>query len=388
MKKRDVITIIITALVLAAILAGCLYLANRHRSGDISALLTPFEYFDNKVYACCIDTKTDELFSISDIFDLSKFADPDNCTVGIGNIDNSILYLSCLDKTSKEVHYFKYNILTEQISKIESESNFDVRPHSGNFYASGKYLYYLAYDHSEEITNYLCRVPVSGGEEEVIAEYPDNSEKLCFVINNKVITRNSNSIFVYDLRKNRKSMLWDSDKNGYTGINSDLQYYYYMGIDSDLQYYNGKLYFLTIPKNNPEVVCENEEFLNKWGTTSNSLLVALDMKTKKAVPVLDAPIDSFYLTKDKIYYIPKEYGIVQKSRTEMPRFSSLTLYSCSYDGNDIAAICTVENIWMHGILFINEEKAYVTDAQAETAKQLYVVIDIKSGETKTVQRKK
>lgn len=373
MKKVFLITV--TAIFVAMIVFLCLFLAGNRQSDELSEPINPYPNYQNIVFLkdwtnLYIDTLTDEYSSM--IFDMRKYELPTNSN-HFGNIDNLILYFSNWSIDTKSTRFFKYDIVTEVISEIEYESNFTSQAHM-DFYALGDYLYYSAFDDwydLDERVEYLCRIPINGGKEEIIGEYANREEKICLVIKNKVITADHHCIYAYDLRNNKKTTLWDAKATGYYGTSSFLHYY------------DGKLYFLSVPQDKDSVELDDEEFIQKWGTTSNTLLLSLDIKTKKAVKLSDTPIYSFYLTKDKIYYIPKEYGVIEKNGSVFPRYSSKTIYTFSHSGEDISEVCTVEDISMNknNIYYADDEKIYVGQSSA------IFRIDPKTGEAKIQKRK-
>ena len=179
MKKVFLITV--TAIFVAMIVFLCLFLAGNRQSDELSAPINPYPNYKNIVFLndwtnLYIDTLNDEYSSM--IFDMREYK-LSTSSNRFGNIDNSILYFSNWNIDTKSTRFFKYDIVTELISEIEYESNFTSQAHS-DFYALGDYLYYSAFDDwydLDERVEYLCRIPINGGKEEIIGEYANREEK-------------------------------------------------------------------------------------------------------------------------------------------------------------------------------------------------------------------
>ena len=160
-----------------------------------------------------------------------------------GNVGGINLYLSYSYYTSlseSKDMFFRYNLLTSEISEIEFTTAFDMNSNH-KFYAHGGYLYYFGMNFSgylNAIVNndptYLCRVPVTGGEEEVLAEYRNYNERIVLVDGDTVITSDESSLYAFDVSKKKRTEIFNAKNNGFRLIETERSYYYY-----------GNLYFLS-----------------------------------------------------------------------------------------------------------------------------------------------
>ena len=172
------------------------------------------------------------------------------------------------------------------------------------FYAHGGYLYYFGMNFSgylNAIVNndptYLCRVPVTGGEEEVLAEYRNYNERIVLVDGDTVITSDESSLYAFDVSKKKRTEIFNAKNNGFRLIETERSYYY-----------NGNLYFLA-KKYLPSVAEADEDFKEDW-KTPDDYLIALDIKSKKWEKVFDFPVSLFCVTEDRIYYVKKKYRLI------------------------------------------------------------------------------
>ncbi len=339
-KKKELITIIIIAVVLAAILFGATYLAGRRgksTDGKPINLYRPI-WQDKLIYDHNgIHVINSEIPDIKELpIDLSAYG-IDSTQQGVlwaGNVDGLYLYFGRRNYigSSDAFQFYRYNLLTAETSMIlssksvsfpmfdssSSSSLFLVNSHY-NFYAHGGYLYYFGYNHpdylqgSADISKNLCRVPVQGGKEEVITEYEDMEEYIRFVDGDTVITSNRSSVYAYDVSKRKKTELFNAEKNGFRLILTERSYYY-----------DGKLYFLA-EKDLPSVAEADEGFKEDW-KTPDDYLIALDIKNKKWKKAVDGPVSLFCVTEDRIYYIRKKYRLIPISEFAISMNDVLTVY--------------------------------------------------------------
>ncbi|MBO5702184.1 MAG: DUF5050 domain-containing protein, partial [Clostridia bacterium] len=190
-----------------------------------------------------------------------------------------------------------------------------------NFYAHGGYLYYFAWNKENGLSmsfepGYLCRVPVSGGKEETLAEYKTGSEHIVCVVGNTVITASGNNISSYDISKKKITEIFNAEKSGFRLIFAETSYYY-----------DGKLYFLA-EKDMPSVVEAEEGFRESW-KTPDDYLIALDIKTKKWEKAVDDPVSLFCVTEDRIYYVKKKYRLIPITEFALSINDVLTVYGDS-----------------------------------------------------------
>jgi hypothetical protein len=190
MKKKDIITIIIITAVLAATLFGAIFLTSRRgKSSDGKPINLYRPIWNEKIIydhsgVYVVDSENSTIKDLP--IDLSSFGINDFRKEALmaGNVDGINLYLSYSYYTSlseSKDMFFRYNLITSEISEIEFTTAFEMNSNH-NFYAHGGYLYYFGWNTEDPVDaiinnypSYLCRVPVSGGKEEVLAEYQEKS---------------------------------------------------------------------------------------------------------------------------------------------------------------------------------------------------------------------
>ena len=363
-KKKELITVIIIALVLAAILFGAIYLAGRRGKSTDSKPINLYRpiwqekiiYDHSGVYVVDSENST-----IKDLpIDLSAFGINDFRKEAImaGNVDGINLYLSYSYYTnlseSKDM-FFRYNLLTSEISEIEFSTAFEMNSNY-NFYAHGGYLYYFGMNFSDYLNaivnndpSYLCRVPVTGGEEEVIAEYQNFNERIVLVDGDTVITSNESSLYAFDVSKKKRTEIFNAKNNGFRLIETERSYYY-----------DGNLYFLA-EKDLPSVVEADEDFKESW-KTPDDYLISLDIKKKEWKKVIDVPVSLFCVTEDGIFYVKKKYRLLLTSNFALSIHDVLTVYGddsiCSQPigGGEEQVLYTNEKISFNEIFTVKDGK--------------------------------
>ncbi len=190
-KKKDIITAAVIVIFVALLVGGCIFLTGRHRNTEYAP---PIESV-GRANLYLADEKP-----LSETVDVSNYVNGSEYILCRGNIENGIMYFSCFIFDSEKTLFFKYNTLNGNLVKIESETN-ETMPY---LYASGGYIYFLKpIDFS---VYYLCRIPISGGSEQILTEYDVGNfvyVNLHFVVENKVILSFSDQIFAYDIEKKK-----------------------------------------------------------------------------------------------------------------------------------------------------------------------------------------
>lgn len=374
-KKKDIITAAVIIIFVALLVGGCIFLASRRESSVSEKVLSiAHPIWQNKIiiHHNGIHAFDRENLDLSELpIDLSAYGieNFNKNALAVSNIDGMYLYFSYsyYEGLTNYSQFYRYNLLTAETSLILSSKSvafpmlnssssselFLVNSHY-NFYAHSGYLYYFGWDGDtrfSDVSQYLCRVPVGGGEEEILAEYENINEYIRFVEGDRVITETGTSINVYDISKNKRTELWNAKNNGYSYVTTDRSFVL-----------NGKYYFLA-SKEKPSVAESEEGFKDDW-KTPDSYLIALDIKSGKFERVLDIPIYSFCISEDKVYYVPTKYSIIppedlrnENSRLKL-RYSSDTLYSCDLDGKNPEAVYSSSEVMITEMYCINGGNLY------------------------------
>jgi len=358
MKKKEIISIIIIAVVLAAILFGAIFLSNQHRHQKYAPPIESVERIN-------LSLESDMPLPTSD--DIAEYVNGEDHFLVYGNTENSVLYFACMLPDSRKTVFFKYSTLNGNISKINAEVEY-----THTFYYSDRFIYYLKPKDGNYsgTVNYLCRIPTSGGNEQILAEYDlgnVTSASLHFVVENKVILSLSKKIFAYDLDKNETITLFDAEKNGF-----DI-------IVSDIWYYSGNLYFSALSETRENNIPTAENFPEDVTPVNSRYLIRLNIKTKKFSLMFEEPINCFYMTENEIIYMPKVNNVTEIGGKLMPLYSD-KIFACDLDGKNSREIFSGLEIWAYSILAIKDEKIYVNDGYAETVKASIKEIDINTGE--------
>ena len=358
MKKKDVISIIITTFAVAALIAGCVYLTKRHRNTEFAPPIQSVSKFN--VYLA--DEKTP-----NQTIDFSGYVNGSDYVLFPGNTENGIKYLACFIHDSMKTLFFKYSLLNGNVAKIETEIDSSV-PY---IYASGGFIYYLREKIGEHPANYLCRIPVSGGGEQILAEYAVGNvmyADLHFVVENKVILSFNDKIFAYDVDKNKTQILWDAEKNGFDSLMNNIWYY------------DGNLYFSAISETRENNIPTEEGMTETMIPVNSDYLLTLNMKTKRSHLLVEEPINCFYMTADEIIYMPTVYRTIEIGCEILPHYND-KIISCDLDGKNPCEIFSGLDVWAYSIYRYKDGKIYVSDGYAATAKQSIIEIDTTTGTT-------
>lgn len=382
MKKKDVISIIITTLAISVLIVGCVYLSTMPRRAGGGEVIRFYPAHQNEVYIynnAVIDTQNVTISTVG--FDLSEFGIEPSAKIGIGNIDALTLYFAAYHPYQENTRYFGMNLITGKISEIIFESGFDYCDYKDkSFYVHQGYLYYFAWtltglEISKDTNDSFCRVPLTGGRGEVIAEYENftASNSLCFVADGIAVFCEYNRIYACNIDTGVTENLWIPSSEGYDIVNTNVTYY------------NGLIYFTASAEAREELVPEDPDYYANMTTTS-SYLLSLNPKTKKATLITKEPINSYYIEDDRIYYIPKALGTIQIGDRIMPRFSANEVYSFDLNGRNKEKVCSFDGIFEYDILYMNDSIICVQDYYGETFSTSYCVIDRLTGEVTRVTR--
>jgi hypothetical protein len=360
-KKKDIFIAALIIILLAAIVGGCIFLTRRRQNTDYAP---PIQSVD-RVHLYLSDEVT-----LTQAVDVSKYVNGSNYILYPGNTENGIQYFSCYVYDSDKTLFFKYNTINGNFAKIDFETELNV-PY---LYASGGFIYYLKYKETNEIgyyTNYLCRIPISGGGEQILAEYnPRNTmyAELHFVVENKVILSLTDKILAYDIDKNETLTLFDAEKNGFEMVKADIWYY------------GGNLYFEAISKTREDNIPTDDDVTEDMIPVNSSYLLTFNMKTKKSRLLLEEPINCYYMTADEIIYMPTVYRTIEIGCEILPHYND-KIISCDLDGKNPREIFSGLDVWAYSIYRYKDGKLYVSDGYAATQKQSIIEIDTNTGTT-------
>lgn len=384
MKKKEIISIIIIAIVLAVLISGAVYLSMIPRMSKKGVPINFFPAYNGKVYIYNNSVINTENITVSDVdIDLTEFGVHSTGIINIGNIDALTLYLSAY--SDGKTRFFGMNLLTGKIFEILFESSFEVFGYNNRqFYVSSGYLYYFAWNIPEDgsfenVNDSFCRVPLTGGREEVIAEFPHFASErttFSFVADGMAFFCDAENISVCDPDTGKIEILWSAEDNGYNTVNRSLTYY------------DGLIYFLASSEPHEEIVPEDPDFFADITSATSSYLFSLNPKNKKVTLVTAEPINCFYIADNRIYYIPKALGTVQIGDQIMPRYSAEEVYSLDLKGRNKEKVCSFNGIFVYDIIYMNESIICIHDYYGETFRTSYCIIDRQTGEVTRVKTNK
>ena len=196
--------------------------------------------------------------------------------------DTSLIYMDPSIPTNGHNSYVAvFDLLTMQsVDLCEISYHYTI----GKGYVYGDYYYYYRSINIVEPRGQLCRIPLLGGEEEVVKDF-EGEEELFMIADGEIITINTSSevsadtvteisvIKSYNIETGNERMLWNGEIAKYeSAINPS--------------YLDGKLYFLAS------------------GSQGNDL-IAVDVKSGRS-KILISGIASYWLMNNGIYYYPFE----------------------------------------------------------------------------------
>lgn len=238
MKKKEIISIIIIAIVLTAMLAGCLYLANRHRS-DVREKKTTviinsmyqihgqYIYFNYDGKLLRFDTESDTLVKLC----------ADSKCDGECILENA----GYTSRIYKNRFYFSFNGNNHGIAYYDTETGKTqiikkiIEPVYSEFFVYDDDIYYIR-DPQNDDTNTLYRFSADGGKEKVIIEL-ELDERLIMVADGMIFTEKTvidknyespigySTLYAYDVLNLERREIWSSDRNKYNVIGSRAQFY-------------------------------------------------------------------------------------------------------------------------------------------------------------------
>ena len=246
------------------------------------------------------------------------------------------LYFS--SRGSDGIVYARRDFMTVKTEVLLELSKMETTPQE-NCYLDREWLYYNRYllreggdpDNMNDYLLYICRIPVDGGESEIVYSARGNSELLWMVAEDKLYTVWENTIYRIDVETGETRALFNSEEAGYRSS---------MG---HFQYLDGYLYFVAFPYGN------TISLPNNTNCATCIALIRLNVESGAWEQVIDEPIITYCLTNDAIYFAP--LGIHQVSDPEKYAASdkatrylaaSSTLYACDLDGSNPHPVWTDE----------------------------------------------
>lgn len=392
MKKRDVITIIVIAIVLAAILAGCLYLANRHRF-DIAEKNTIGiisynqqiqgnniyfnHYFNRNRNLLCFDTSTDTLTKLCTDPNCDGYCPLESATLTSRIYKNRLYFEFFIDNNVTGLAYYDIKSGKTQVIKNFNEYLYQ------EFFIYNDYIYFFRdrYDNYDDNGKYkICRISINGGKEETLIEL-DKDEMPITVADGKIYTSNDvievidenyespiayTTIYAYDVNTLERHTVWESDRDKYFAIGSHTMFY------------NGKLYF--------------EVYYNDYTDDSYPLqgrnlsyLYCLDTQSRSASRICATPVYEFTLAYDGIYIVSNEYvgsytETNQYGGTENKAIFERKIYKLDFSGSNLTQLYYNSDISDYNGYFANGKFIGQVEYSGENKETDYfVVIDLSTG---------
>ncbi len=296
MNKKDIITIIITTLVIAALIVGCFVLSKTHRKTSENKKILGI-VLDNVKDNCAYMSlrSSDSLSSTSLVkFDLEtetveKLCRNEDC-YGLCPLCNSpVIFRIYLNKIyfmfrGSPQGFAYYDITTGETKVIKEYDYLNTR----SFFYNGYIYHMLDAVNTDEPKVY--RLSQNGKEKTFLRL--EKHEKLIMVADGMIITNKTVSgsdplseeaysiIYSYNIDTLKRRELWRSNRDGVNAVLS-------------CNYYNGKLYF----------TCGSTTNFNT--SDQKNSLYCLDIFSGEATKVSDNCTSSFSLNKEGLYYLTK-----------------------------------------------------------------------------------
>ena len=374
MKKSEIISLVITFLVLAAIFAGAIYLGNMHRFGSKTSASEPTDAtlpkLPNHLY-CQIDGVMMRFDPKNDSAEkLCGHTDGDvDCilehTAPPTRISDGRVYFGYLSGSEDEKYYIAYyDIESEKTHRTEIELS-----KKKDFFVYDGYIYFI-----DLIT--ITRVPVDGGDSEKITECSP-LESIFMVADGKIYTYsytlgisssisiiNTEYIYSYDIKSLEKKELFEFKVSNFNN-----------NIINKAEYLDGKIYFtLDIS----EMVPTGSALVS----AISRYLYVIDTGTEECNKLLDTEVDVFFLDENKIYYFPPAdptlgYFYIARSND---------IHECDLDGKNDRVIYSNKNIEFfdgdisNGKLF-GRFAGYIPGVNSDL---FYASLNLETGEIKEV----
>ena len=377
MKKKEVISIIITTLAIAALIAGCLYLTSRRPSDGrekktLGIINSQYQIYGKNIYfshdqiLMQFDTATDTLTKLCTDTECDGECVLEN-VLYTSRIYKNRFYFSFYGNTSGFAYY---DIKT---GKTEIINTYDI-PIFSEFFVYDGCIYHMRDNLPLEILT-VYRLSVDSGKEELIITL-DPDERVIMVADgmiftSKTVVAGSNespirycAVYAYDTVTLEKREIWSTDKDRYNNISSRVRFY------------DGKMYFHILTYE-----------VNKFGSLI-SYLCCLDTQNGEASYISDIPITDFYLTYEGIYLETEEVVTTlpkanQFGDTESIAHTERNIIFLEYNKNNTKTVYKNSNVISYfGYIANRKYIGEITYSENDKRIKHFVIIDLESGELK------
>lgn len=398
MKKKEIISIIIIPIVLAAILFGAIYLANRHRfdtaekntigiisyNQQIQGNYIYFNhYYNRNRNLLCFDTSTDTLTKLCTDPRCDGYCPLESATLTSRIYKNRLYFEFFVDNNVTGLAYYDINSQNTRVIKNFNEILYQ------EFFIYNNYIYFFrdGYDNYDDNGKYkVCRISINGGKEETLIEL-DKDEMPMTVADGKIYTSNVvievidenyespiayTTIYAYDVNTLERQTIWESDRDKY------------LSIGSRTMFYNGKLYF--------EIYCNNyTDDSYPSGMRGPSYLYCLDTQSRSASRIFATPVYYFTLAYDGIYIVSNEYvgsytETNQFGGTENKAILERKIYKLDFCGSNLTQLYYNPDISYYNGYFANGKFIGQVKYSGENkVTDHFVVIDLSTGTLSTIK---
>lgn len=257
----------------------------------------------------------------------------------INQVSDDRVYFTQFEGITNDLHYCYRDMITGEICVIMSLPEPETSAQSAAF-IDGDMMYFPRVllkeggnpDVLTDYQYYLCRIPIGGGESEVIYSMRSSAECVALVVDGVLYTTFECTLWRTDLTTGEQKALFNSVENGYVA-----------GFGG-FQYLRGNLYFLV------NYASGGVSFADGSKLTNNKRVILLDTATGIWRELLDIPVTSYCLTNDAIYICPTEPHQLSDPEIYTPTTegvkylsASVTLYECNPDGSELHPIWTDES---------------------------------------------
>ena len=345
MNKKDIITIIITTLVTAALIAGCIFLTNRNRmpretqnKADCYCYpdLNNSLYFSEQGKIFKYDTENSQLDILIESEKIESYV-IDYYQFSVDQVYKGKLFYHYYSDYARVMNFAYYNLLNGEnrlINSVKCNLRGEVVIYDGYVYC----VYCADNEEGYEVLR-ISRFNIESGDEQILYESRSRDEFLVAVIDGKIITRQEyDNLFSYNIVNMKKSLLWNAKNNGYDG------FFFFSNIGN-------KLYFLSLT-DEYTVTTDPENYFAFSALIPDHYLLYLDINTGEFQRVLDIPISTYCLTENAIYYSPMAVRSVNGKKpyntpSDEISYTHETLFSCDLDGQNICEVYTNKDTYYY-----------------------------------------